>query len=258
MIKKCYIYKITNIEDNKSYIGSRIHNFPEEDNYMGSGKLILNSYKDNNKKNFKKEIIKIYENISKEFLLDKESYYIIKYGTLNPHGYNLNLPNKHTKWHRSGIPLSEKAKQKISEGLIKAYKEGRKIVPDYSGELHPMWGKHHTAEAKQKCGNSFRGKHHKESTKKKMSESLSGVKKTVEHAKNISKGRKGIVFTKEHCKNISKSLTGRESNISIEGRKRISDATLKLNKQRIKCSVCGREFNPGNYGRHMKTTHRNL
>jgi len=249
-MKKCYVYKITNKLLNKSYIGSRINNDPYEDLYMGSSKYLNEDYIVYGIVNFNKEIIEIYENISKEQLLDNETNYILFFNTLHPHGYNKNFPNKHISWHRAGIPLSENAREKISKGLKLAYKEGRKIVPDYSGEKHPMYGKHHTDEAKEKCGNSFRGKKHKKETKQKMSQAHMGVKKTKEHAKHISEGRKGIIFSDEHKKNISKSKKGKIPQISEEGRKRISEATKKLNKRRIKCSFCNKEFNLGNFSRH--------
>jgi len=118
-----------------------------------------------------------------------------------------------------------------------------------------MWGNHHTEGAKEKCGTAMRGKNHKEETKYKMSQTHTGVKKTKEHAKNISEGRKGIVFSEEHCRNLSITKKGKKPQISKEGRKKISDNTQKLNKRRIKCSLCNREFNPGNFARHMKTTH---
>jgi len=85
-----------------------------------------------------------------------------------------------------------------------------------------------------------------------------GVKKTKEHAKHISEGRKGIIFTDEHKKNISKGKKGNVVNLTEKGKAKLSKTALKLNKQKIKCFICGRTFNPGNYGRHMKTTHKDI
>jgi group I intron endonuclease len=254
-ISVCYIYKITNNLSDKSYIGSRINDNPYEDfKYMGSSKYLNEDFDLLGIENFKKEIVEVFYNISKKELLDKETKLILFYDTLNPKGYNKHLPNKYTSWHRGGVPLSEESKRKISKGLKRAYAEGRKAVPDYKGEKHPMFGKHHTEEAKIKCGNSFRGKKHKEETKIKMSESHTGVKKTKEHAENISKGRKGMVFSKEHKANISKGKKGKSFIYTKEGRETHLKMLNELNNRKIKCPKCGKSFNPGNYGRHRKRT----
>lgn len=63
------VYKITNLLNNKIYIG--VHEtFNINDSYMGSGKILNYSYKKYGKENFKKEILHIFD--SKKQMLDKE------------------------------------------------------------------------------------------------------------------------------------------------------------------------------------------
>ena len=57
-----------------------------------------------------------------------------------------------------GKELSVQTKNDISIGLIKAYKEGRKIVPDYSGSKHPMFEKHHSEKSRLQISQSQLGK----------------------------------------------------------------------------------------------------
>jgi hypothetical protein len=53
-----YIYKITNLITNKSYVGQRLFNkSPLEDYYMGSGVYLKYSIKKHGRQNFKKEIL---------------------------------------------------------------------------------------------------------------------------------------------------------------------------------------------------------
>jgi hypothetical protein len=44
-MEKHYVYKITNLKNNKIYIGVRTHPSPELDEYMGSGTCIQNVIK---------------------------------------------------------------------------------------------------------------------------------------------------------------------------------------------------------------------
>ena len=82
-----YIYKITNLITNKSYVGQ--HKSSDSwDNYMGSGKYLKSSMKKYGRRNFKKEVLK--DNINCLTAANIfEKIYIRKEGTLIPNGYNL-------------------------------------------------------------------------------------------------------------------------------------------------------------------------
>ena len=57
-----YVYLITNKINNKIYIGKRKHDNPEQDSYMGSGKIISLAIKKYGIDNFKKEILAVFDN----------------------------------------------------------------------------------------------------------------------------------------------------------------------------------------------------
>ena len=120
---------------------------------------------------------------------------------------------------------------KISEALIRGYKDGRRktmkgfkhseetkrgMSESHKGEKHPLYGKHHSKEAKEKMSKSM-----KEHCKKNKSHRLGKENKWGHHTKeakiiigNIHRGLKYSEETKnkmrkpkteEHKKNISKS-----------------------------------------------------
>ena len=61
---------------------------------------------------------------------------------------------------KKGRTLSEEHRRKISEAL--------------KGENHPMYGKHHTEETRQKMSEAKKGKKHTEEWRIKISEALKG------------------------------------------------------------------------------------
>ena len=83
-----YIYKITNILTNKSYIGKHKYSKKELDpRYLTGGILIRKSIEKHGIENFTKELIDTADTL--EDLNDKEIYYINYYQTKTPLGYNL-------------------------------------------------------------------------------------------------------------------------------------------------------------------------
>jgi len=90
LLKYKYIYKITNLINNKIYIGQRQSKVEStlDIKYMGSGKALKRAFKKYGIKNFTKEIIEICE--SKEQLDEREIYWIKKFkSTDNKIGYNI-------------------------------------------------------------------------------------------------------------------------------------------------------------------------
>lgn len=83
-----YIYKTTNLLNNKIYIGQKKSNEFLHEKYLGSGKYLLNSIRKHGKENFKVELIDTAN--SKEELSQLEIYYISKYNATDVNiGYNI-------------------------------------------------------------------------------------------------------------------------------------------------------------------------
>ena len=132
----CYI--TINLKNGKRYIGSHSTN-NIDDNYLGSGKLIIKAVKKYGRENFKREILKKCKTIEEARKLEES--YIKEYCTLSPSGYNL---------HPSG-------------GSYKGSIDNR-------GKNHPLYGKKLSKEIKQKISNSEKGKVISYETRKKISD----------------------------------------------------------------------------------------
>ena len=163
-----YIYLITDTTNGMKYTGQHHYNKEGEldPNYHGSGIIISRIYKER-PETLKEEYIKTCYSDSE--MNDDEKYYIKLYDTLWPNGYNL------SEGGDGGVPCEE-TRRKISNSLKGLF----------SGEKHPMFGKHQSEESRRKMSSShkglqtgekhpFFGKHHSEESKKKMSDKKKGI-----------------------------------------------------------------------------------
>ena len=180
-----YIYLTTDTTNGMQYVGQHHYNKEELDsNYHGSGHIIRQIYK-KRPETLKEEYIKTC--YSEEEMNNDEKYYIKLYDTLWPNGYNLE------EGGRGGVP-SEETRRKLSEthkGL-------------QAGEKHPMFGKHHSDESKNKISesqsgekNHFFGKHHSEETKQKMRDAHKGKSLSEETKIKLSLANKGKHHSEE-------------------------------------------------------------
>lgn len=233
-IKEFYIYKITNLINNKIYIGRHI-NKQKNDTYFGSGTLITRAIAKYGKDNFKKEII--YYCSSNDELNKKEIYYIKEYNSIFPNGYNIStggtrvfvlenhpdqeaIRKKISDSHKNK-KLSEDHKLKIKEGLCARSEEDKKETSAKMSKAHK--GKIKSPQHRQKIGESNRGK------KGKKTKGFSGRKHTKETKEKLSiihlgtkmpprsdewkikqslaqKGKKRKPFTDEHKEKLSASI----------------------------------------------------
>lgn len=79
------VYKITNKQNGKSYIGQSVHCGKRLDEHCGGSQLIDEIIQIDGIENFTFEILK---NVEKSELSLWEDYYILKYNTMFPNGYN--------------------------------------------------------------------------------------------------------------------------------------------------------------------------
>ena len=131
-----YIYKTTNLINDKIYIGQKKSETFLHEEYLGSGKRLKSAITHYGKENFKVELLE--ECDSKQELDEKEIFYIKQYDSQNLEiGYNLTkggdgvvgVPawNKGiTKEQDNRLAKSKETKQKHSKALKKAYAEGRR------------------------------------------------------------------------------------------------------------------------------------
>lgn len=184
------IYMITNNLTGKSYIGQSCKNEKLFENYFGGGHYIRRSVKKYGKQNFSKIILK--DKICCQTALDMyEIYFIRKYNTIIPHGYNISKGG-------DGGNLGPEVNKRISVAL-KAL--GRKMTEENKQRLIAInTGRKHTPEAIAKITAASTGR------------------KMPEHMKiNLSNARKGIIFSDEHKQNLSKSHIGhKRSKESVE------------------------------------------
>lgn len=103
------IYKITNLINNKSYIGITKRNprIRYNEHFCNKNELLYKAKNKYGKENFSLEIIE--ENVPKDKVDRKEREYIILYNSLVPNGYNLSLGGISNK----GISVS--GRQKLKE-----------------------------------------------------------------------------------------------------------------------------------------------
>ena len=139
------IYKITNIINNKLYIGyttatlkERMRRHKNDD--INHNTLLGRAIKKYGWENFKYEVV-VYED-DKEKLLELEQYYIKYFNSKMPNGYNMTDGGE--KLYRENNPFyghrhNEKTKEKIS-----------KIASLRTGEKNPFYNHHHTEETKNK------------------------------------------------------------------------------------------------------------
>ena len=135
--KKTGIYKIVNIKNNKIYIGSAVNiynRFSSHKNLLNNNKH-FNSHLQNSWNMYKKEcfVFSVVEECKKEFLVEREEYYIQLYTSNNREkGYNIrskcdtNLGKKVSMETREklrishlGIKQTIESKEKIAKTLSK-------------------------------------------------------------------------------------------------------------------------------------------
>lgn len=236
-----YVYLITNIILNKQYVGSRICYAltPEEDIYWGTSDYLDADIKIYGIENFTKEIIST-EYTNKNDMLNGETFYILKYNTLEPNGYNRFLPNVRKGFHRAGqstyniwvekygVEIADQKLKECNAKISKTLKELYKIK-----ENHPMFGRGYLIEGEK---NGMYNKHHSEKAKKQI-----GI---TRKERGCGVGEKNNMFGNGY------KITGENNGMfgkhhTDKSKEKLRNATL--NTPKITCQECLKDYYPWHY-----------
>lgn len=226
------VYKITNLINNKIYIGKSKYN---KCDYYGSGVLIKKAINKYGINNFKKEIVEDCNN--NDELNKKERFWINKFNSIVPNGYNIAFGGEGGD-NFTNNPNKEKIKEKISN-ILKTDKN-----PVHYIKNKKLWKKH-ISESKI---NPSKETIEKMSIAKKDKswEEIYGIEGAKNKKIKMSIIIKNICKTPEEKERRSKVTSGK--NNGMYGIHRFGkDAPMYGKKQpKEKCIYCGKECSKTN------------
>jgi group I intron endonuclease len=227
-----YIYCITNLFNNKIYIG--VSNDPDNrwkthKNIARGGKekfpnhfqIIHKAIVKYGENNFSFEIIKVFSNEDEAYFSEEDIISDLK--KLEVPNYNIAGGGKGTG---SGInhpmfgkklppdwvaALSESSKEINNRPEVKEIRKQQMIARNWIGENHPMFGKMHSEETKIEISKKGKGRKFSKTHKSKISKSNANKPKSEEHRKNISLSKIG----KNSGTNNPNAKLSREDTIEI-------------------------------------------
>lgn len=230
------IYMITNLITGLSYIGK-----DQNDNiyYMGSGNLLWNSYrkrfkrddldpkrksdhkwvyKENlDKKYYKKEILETCDDVNK--LCELEKYYIKKFNTIRPNGYNIasggnggNLIAGYTE--EEAVALRQKISKMTKEAMQR--QDVRERFLNSVRNKDEEWIKHISESLTGKKGTPMTEENKKKLSKRSIgnkygvgNKSKTGQIESIETRKKKSDSGSKVIHTKEWNQKVGDSLRGK-------------------------------------------------
>lgn len=189
------IYLITNLENKKQYVGITKFSITERFyQHSKRGFLLTEAIKKYGEDNFFVELIEEVDTAKKAY--EMEQFYIERYNTKVPYGYNLTDGGDGV----FGWEMTEEHRQECSERIIQLHKE-KKVG---------MYGKKHSPETIEKMKKAHKGKKYclgrklSEETKEKIREKHLGKKLSDETKKKISEnhhnisGKNNPMYGKKH------------------------------------------------------------
>jgi len=183
------VYLARNIVNGKCYIGKTVGALEQRKcvHLCQAKKYLYNSnfHSALRKYGFENFVwMKIYESENDEKLVEKEIYFIKKYKTKSPHGYNLTNGGDGLSGHNH----TEKSKKKMSNSSM--------------GNQNAV-GSIRSKEYLRKQSESHKGVHHTKETKEKMSRIRKGIPKTKEQNKKNSLANMGHFVSLETRRKLS-------------------------------------------------------
>lgn len=238
------IYTITNLLDNKIYVGSSSNITKRLTEHLRN--LRKNKHSNIHLQrawNRHKEQNFVFENLefcNGEYLLSMENYWC---NLLNTHdrkyGYNIRSINPE-KWKEK---LSQEIRDRISSTRKRLFKEGILVCPmkgktlsqeikdkiskgrsgKNCGKDNYMYGRTHTKEARKKIGDTHRGKLISQEHRDRLSKFQTGRVSSAETREKISRSNLGQKVTEVTRRKISNTLSGRIKEFPKEVLLRIKD-----------------------------------
>ena len=205
------IYKITNLVNNKVYIGASKNVEKRWSNHRNGRTAIAEDLQTFGLDNFKFEVLL---ECPEDMLCQWERDMICLYDSDDPEkGYNSKNDRPYSlKVSESlkGRKLSGETRRKLSESLkgrkvsnevrrriseahkgrSRSEETKRKISEVLKGKSSPMKGKHLSEETKRKLSEVNKGKTHSNETKRKLSEKMKGRTVSEEHKRKMSEAHK--------------------------------------------------------------------
>lgn len=218
-MKEYYIYKTTNLLNNRFYIGQ--HYGELDDRYLGSGTLLLKSIKKYGRNNFKKEILEV---CNKDNIDEREIYYINE-GRKDKRCYNLLYGTKY---------------KGDNDKRIKTLKEWYILHPNsHKGENNPMFNKKHSDYTKSKIRQKrLNYLNNNANWKDEMSNKMKDYyKKHNNPFKGKYHSEKSKNIMREKKKNFVPWSKGKK--LDEHSKKKMSDAWI--NREYIICPFCGKQ-----------------
>ena len=221
------IYIIKNTINNKCYVGQCTCSVQSRfTSHLCDPNRTIPLHADMDLYGADKFYFEVLDTCADDIRLDLETYYIDKFNTLMPNGYNVyrhssdGFSNKNNSeqtksnlsitskrwWNTVDAESLQSRNRKISEQLKgrKFSEEHRRKISEHAklrtGEKNPFYGKHHTDEYKKMMSEKYKGKnaywygkHASEETRKKQSEMRKGHFVSDETKKKMSEHFKGKV-----------------------------------------------------------------
>lgn len=145
-MKQYYVYLTTNLVNNKKYIGQ--HYGEVTDSYIGSGSILKKAIEKYGKNNFKKEILEICEDYNSLNIAEKK--WITKYNAVESENFYNIAAGGFNSNPCAGLSPEAEAIRKHKLSLAAQGEKNHFFGKHYCGEEHPMWGRHHSEESKEK------------------------------------------------------------------------------------------------------------
>lgn len=211
------IYKVTCLETNKIYIGKTAQGLQKRkwhhlwDSRHGSNLPFHRAIKKYGENAFVWEVLD--EVMFSDLLLDLEKFYIKKYNTLVPNGYNLmfggdnNVGYKHSAETRAKISAANKLIGNNKLGTHLSDETKKKISESHKGAKNYNFGKHLSGDHRKKIGLSNIGRRHSEEAKQKMR----GRKMSDETKQKLREANTGRIRTDEMKRKMSLAHLGKSN-----------------------------------------------